>query len=122
MNGSLRVTALSAEAQERMMHGISNAVLDQGGWVLSRSLSPDGGMQLSFEFQRWLCVDMYTLLVAAGLELSASSHWNLTELCRCTQYLTPDSASEIVTIDLFVRIDSASLGALAMVMQRECVA
>jgi hypothetical protein len=53
-----------------------------------------------FEFERQGCVDMYTVLIAAGLELSQLAHLRFTELCQCTRSHFDDIGGEIVSVDL----------------------
>ena len=80
----LRLSALSVQEPARLLHFLSGTVLGCGGWVLSRSCS-DREVLMNFEFERSDCLEMYTALVAAGLELSQTSHRSLTELCHCTR-------------------------------------
>jgi hypothetical protein len=56
-----------------------------------------------FEFERQACVDIYSVLVAAGVELGESGHLRFTELCQCTRSRLPDSRTEIASIDLEVQ-------------------
>jgi hypothetical protein len=56
-----------------------------------------------FEFERQACVDIYSVLVAAGLELSQSGHIRITELCQCTRSNKQDCSSEIASIDLEIQ-------------------
>lgn len=56
-----------------------------------------------FEFERRSCVDMYSLLIAAGLELSQSGHISFTELCHCTRSQQSDCGAEIASVDLDIQ-------------------
>jgi hypothetical protein len=56
-----------------------------------------------FEFERQACVDIYSVLIAAGLELSQSGHVRFTELCQCTRNHHQDSGAEIASLDLEIQ-------------------
>jgi hypothetical protein len=56
-----------------------------------------------FEFERQACVDIYGVLVAAGLELSPSGHIRFTELCQCTRSLQRECGTEIASVDLEIQ-------------------
>lgn len=97
----LKLSALSVQEPARLLHFLSVTVLGCGGWVLSRSFS-DREVLMNFEFERDGCLEMYTALVGAGLELSQNSHRRLTELCHCTKYQGPFVAGETVAVELEV--------------------
>lgn len=81
---------------------LTEAIVDCGGWVLSRSASDDGTVSLLFEFERSACVDIYSGIVGAGLELDRSGHLRITELCQCTRS-RKESANEIASLELQIR-------------------
>jgi len=97
----LRLSALSVQEPARLLHFLSGTVLGCGGWVLSRSCS-DREVLMNCEFERSDCLEMYTALVAAGLELSQTSHRSLTELCHCTLIQRTFVAGETVGVELEV--------------------
>ena len=71
---ALQMSAVSVEEPSRLAQRITGAILGCGGWVLSRSASDTGTVNVLFEFERQACVDIYAMLVAAGVELSKSGH------------------------------------------------
>ncbi len=79
-----------------------------GGWVLSRSASDTGLLDILFEFERQSCLEIYSVLIAAGLELSQGAHIRFTELCQCTRMVRKDCSDEIVSIDLEVQTSPIS--------------
>lgn len=104
---SLRLTALSAEDPERLVRFLTGALLACGGWTLTRTTQGREAAELDFEFARACCVDVYAVLIAAGLELSRGSHLQLADLCHCTHNLIQTRAFEVVRADLNVyRSDS----------------
>jgi len=48
-------------------------------------------------------VDIYSVMIAAGLELSQSGHIRFTELCQCTRSHQQECGAEIASIDLEVQ-------------------
>jgi hypothetical protein len=68
--------------------------------VLSRGTSDNGVVNLLFEFERRACIDVYSLLIGGGIELSRNGHQRFTELCHCTRNHPIDCGTEIASIDL----------------------
>jgi hypothetical protein len=62
-----------------------------------------------FEFERKACVDIYTVLIAAGVELSQLGHIRLTELCQCTRSQPRDCGAEIASVDLEIQTFPAEI-------------
>ncbi len=85
MPWAMQMRALSQEEPDRLVQTLTGAILGCGGWVLSRGASDSGAVNLLFEFERRLCVDIYSVLIAAGLDLSQNGHVRFTELCQCTR-------------------------------------
>lgn len=71
--------------------------------MLSRGANDTGMVNMLFEFERQSCVDIYSVLVAAGLDLGTSGHMRFTELCQCTRSQPRDCGTEIASIDLEVQ-------------------
>ena len=100
---ALQMQAISREEPGRTAKSLTGAILGCGGWVLSRSASDTGLIDILFEFERRSCLEIYSILIAAGLELSKSAHMRFTELCQCTRMVRKDCRDEIVSIDLEVQ-------------------
>src|SRR5579871_6102541 len=92
--------ATTMDEPERLIPTLTGSILGNGGWVLSRGADDKGCINMLFEFERMHCVEMYTLLIAAGLELSQLAHLHFTELCQCTKSHYGDCDNEIVSVDL----------------------
>ena len=100
---AMQMKAISIEEPSRLVQTLTGAILGCGGWVLSRGANDTGTVTMLFEFERHACVDMYSILIAAGLELSQSGHIRFTELCQCTRSHPQDCGSEIASIDLEIQ-------------------
>ena len=100
---ALQMKAVSIEEPSRLVQLLTGAILGCGGWVLSRGANDSGRINMLFEFERQACVDIYTILIASGLELSQNGHVRLTELCQCTRSQQRDCGAEIASVDLEVQ-------------------
>ncbi|MDR3723741.1 MAG: hypothetical protein P4K83_04550 [Terracidiphilus sp.] len=100
---ALQMKAISMEEPDRLVRTLTGAILGCGGWVLSRGANDTGTVNMLFEFERQSCVDMYSILIAAGLDLSQSAHIRFTELCHCTCNQSRDCSSEIASVDLEIQ-------------------
>jgi hypothetical protein len=100
---ALQMRAISRDEPSRAVKSLTGAILGCGGWVLSRSASDTGLIEILFEFERHSCLEIYSILIAAGLELSQGAHIRFTELCQCTRMIQIECRDEIVSIDLEVQ-------------------
>jgi len=100
---AMQMKAISLEEPARLVQTLTGAILGCGGWVLSRGANDTGGVSMMFEFERQACLDIYSVLIAAGLELSQSGHIRFTELCQCTRSHQRDCGTEIASIDLEIQ-------------------
>ena len=97
---AMHLEAIALGAADRLMRSLTGVIVGSGGWILSRATSDSGTMTLLFEFKRHACVDIYSGLVGAGIELSRNGHLRFTELCQCTHSGPLGCSSEIASIDL----------------------
>jgi hypothetical protein len=109
---AMQMRATSIEEPGHLIQTLTGAILGTGGWVLSRGANDSGIINMLFEFERQHCVEMYTVLVAVGLELSQLAHLRFTELCQCTRSHHDDCGSEIVSVDLEIHSFSVEAGEL----------
>jgi len=100
---AMQMKAVSTEDPSRLVQLLTGAILGCGGWVLCRGADDAGAVNMLFEFERQDCVDIYSVLIGAGLELSQSGHLRFTELCQCTRSQQRDCGSEIASIDLEIQ-------------------
>jgi hypothetical protein len=95
--------AISIEEPSRLIQTLTGAILGCGGWVLSRGANDSGTITMLFEFERQACVDIYSIMIAAGLELSQNGHIRFTELCQCTCNQSQERGAEIASVDLEIQ-------------------
>ncbi len=100
---AMQMKAISIEEPSRLVQSLTGAILGCGGWVLSRGANDTGTVNMLFEFERQACVEIYSVMIAAGLELSQSGHIRFTELCQCTRNSRQDCGAEIASIDLEIQ-------------------
>ena len=100
---AMEMKAVSVEEPSRLVRALTGGILDCGGWVLSRGASDTGIVNMLFEFERQACVDIYSVLIASGLDLSRNGHIRFTELCQCTRSHQRDCSTEIASVDLEIQ-------------------
>jgi hypothetical protein len=100
---ALQMNEVSAEEPARLVRSLTGAILGCGGWVLSRGANDSGTVNMLFEFERHSCIDIYSILIATGVELSQSGHICFTELCQCTRNRRGDCGAEIASVDLEIQ-------------------
>ena len=100
---AMQMNAVCMDEPSRLVPVLTGAILGCGGWVLSRGANDTGTVNMLFEFERQVCVDIYSVLIAAGVELSQSGHIRFTELCQCTRSHLLDCGAEIASVDLEIQ-------------------
>lgn len=95
--------AVSLEEPCRLVRVLTGAILECGGWVLSRAVSDTGRVSVLFEFERQACLDIDTVLIASGVELSQGGHTRFAELCQCTRPGPEQRGREIASVDLEIQ-------------------
>lgn len=99
---AMQMKAVAIEEPARLVQTLTGAILGCGGWVLSRGANDTGTVNMLFEFERQACLDIYSVLIGAGLELSQSGHVRFTELCQCTRS-NKECGGEIASVDLEIQ-------------------
>ena len=100
---AMHLEAIALDDPDRLMRSLTGTIVGCGGWILSRATSDSGTIALLFEFERHACMDIYSGLVGAGIELSRNGHLRFTELCQCTHSGPLDCSAEIASIDLEIK-------------------
>ncbi len=97
---NLMLVATSAASPELLLDRLSSVVVACGGWVLSKGAVSERCADMDFEFPRARCIDIYSLLIAVGVELDAEAHRQMTGLCHCTQHVDDGSQSAAARVNL----------------------
>jgi hypothetical protein len=100
---AMQMNAVSIEEPAHLVKTLTGAILGCGGWVLSRGANDTGTVNMLFEFERQACVDIYSVLIAAGIDLSQAGHIRFTELCQCTRSHPQECGTDIASIDLEIQ-------------------
>ncbi len=100
---AMQMKAVSIEEPSHLVKTLTGAILACGGWVLSRGANDTGTVNMLFEFERQVCVDVYSVLIAAGIDLSQAGHIRFTELCQCTRSHPQECGTEIASVDLEIQ-------------------
>ena len=99
----LEMKAVSAEEPSRLVASLAGDIAECGGWVLNGGADDRGKINFLFEFERHSCLDIYCILVAAGVELTRSGHLRFTELYQCTRSQQRSCGAEIASVDLEIQ-------------------
>lgn len=85
------------------MQFLTAAILGCGGWKPSCGPNERGTMSLLFEFKRQACIDIQSVLIASGVQLSQAGHIDFTELCRCARSHQSGFGTEVASVDLEIQ-------------------
>lgn len=98
---SLDLQGFSYDDRASVLPVLLSALADSGGWVLDRRTMSASAVELRVEVQLRSIVDIYGSVIAAGLELTRSSHLALTDLCTCRKNVaTAADLGQIITLRL----------------------
>ena len=70
-----------------LLPSLTTAFAQCGGWVLERRTISATSMEFRLEIQLDAVVDLYSSLMAAGVELTRSTHDTLTALCTSRKHI-----------------------------------
>ena len=99
---NLMLVAMSEAAPAPLLEHLSHAIVACGGWVLSHGEVSKQCADIDFEFPRAHAMEIYCLLVGAGVELSLEAHGQLAALCHCTRQLGEEERSVAARVNLSV--------------------
>jgi hypothetical protein len=96
---SLDIQGFSYEDRHGLLPTLTSAFADCGGWILDRKNLSPSAMEFRIEIQLRAVVDLYSSILASGLELTRSAHLGLAHLCTCRKNLsTLGDLGQVVTI------------------------
>lgn len=99
----LQLRAFSVDDQKDLLKSLSLLLVTSGGWLLKHRRPAQGILQVVFEFERSLAVEIYVMLVSLGLELTTSSHKALTSFCQRTVNLPAAHTVLVAICELEIR-------------------
>jgi hypothetical protein len=98
---SLDIQGFSYEERHGLLPTLTSAFADCGGWILDRKTLSPSTMEFRLEIQLRAVIDLYSSILASGLELTRNGHLGLTHLCTCRKnFAAPTDLGQIVTIRL----------------------
>ena len=71
----------SYQDRQGLLPSLTTAFAQCGGWVLDRKTVSATAVEIHLEIQLQGIVELYSSLVASGLELTRATHATLTSLC-----------------------------------------
>ncbi len=108
MEWNMVLVATCEGAPASLLETLDGALVACGGWVLARGAVSEHCADIDFEFPRTHSIEMYSLLVASGMELSTEAHGQLTELCQCTHHVGEEEGSVAARVHLSLYAEKAS--------------
>lgn len=99
----LEIATFSYEERRVILPAVLEALEHCGCWLLDRKPASFTQMEYSFELHAYAVVDLYAALIAAGLELTRSSHEDLTTHCAVRRHnVRPSSLPNLLSVRLLV--------------------
>ncbi len=86
-NQTHELRGYSFQDRQAILPVLTSAFSHCGGWVLERKATSATTMEFRIEIQLQSIVELYSSLVAAGLELTRCTHDTLTALCVSRKHL-----------------------------------
>ena len=87
--------------RQGLLPSLLTAFSNCGGWVLDRKTTSATTVEFRLEIQLRAIIDLYSSLVGAGVELTRTTHSQLTDLCTCRHNLAHGGqTNQILTIRL----------------------
>lgn len=101
---SLEIQGFSYDERADVLPGLLASLADCGGWVLEKKALSPNMMELRVEVQLRSILELYGSIIAAGLELTRSSHLALTDLCTCRRNVAATAdLSQVVAVRMEIR-------------------
>jgi len=85
---TLDLQAYSYIDRQGLLPNLTTAFTHCGAWILERKTTSATIIEFRIEIQLRSIVELYSALVAAGVELTRNTHALLTDLCTCRHNLS----------------------------------
>jgi hypothetical protein len=106
----------SYEDRQGLLPVLTSAFTQCGGWVLERKTTSASSVEFRLEIQLQSIVELYSSLVASGVELTRTTHDTLTALCTSRHNIARSHpATQVVSLRLELSfLEDITLHALLM--------
>jgi hypothetical protein len=115
---TVELRGYSYDDRGHILTGLENAMASCGCWILDQRVVSPTQTSMRFEVQLRAVFELYSELVAAGVELTRESHARLTELCTLRGHREGGMRRRrVVTVRLevsFLEEDGNEFGAMAI--------
>jgi hypothetical protein len=109
---SLDIHGYSYSDRFNILLSLTDSLTESGAWIIDRNTVSASTTELRFEIQLGCVLDLYTALVATGLELTRSAHHAMTDLWTCYNNLDI-SSSDVIAVRLEINfLEDISLHSL----------
>jgi hypothetical protein len=82
----LKLQTFSYDTRRKVLPALADAMSRCGCWLLDRKVVSLTQTDFVFELQHHSVLELYTSLIATGLELTRASHTALTDLCSLLRH------------------------------------
>jgi hypothetical protein len=98
----------------QILLSLTDSLTDSGAWITDRNSVTSTKTELHFEIQLGAVLDLYTALIATGLELTRAAHHAMTDLWTCCNNLY-NRFTDVVSIRLEINfLEDVTLHSLLM--------
>ena len=111
---ALNIHGYSYNDRFQILMSLTDSLTDSGAWITDRSTVSATTTELRFDIKLSAVLDLYTALVATGLELTRAAHFAMTDLWTCYNNLSM-RVSEVISIRLEINfLEDVTLHSLLM--------
>jgi hypothetical protein len=96
---SLDIHGYSYSDRSNIMLSLTDSLTESGAWITDRNTVSASITELRFDIQLDCVLDLYTALIASGLQLTRTGHLAMTDLWTCYNNLDTH-AGDIITVRL----------------------
>lgn len=102
--GSLDIQAFTFEQRHEVLQHLTTALIRCGAWVTKHQTTSTDSIEFDLEIRLRIVLDVYSVIVSSGIELSRSGHDILTDLCTVRKHIALTSElGQFVKLRLRVR-------------------
>ena len=115
LNQTVNLQGYSYEERQGVLPTLTSAFTQSGGWLLERKSLSAITMEFKIEIQLRAVLELYSQLIATGIELTRAAHDTLTSLCTCRQHTGSLQPNQVLSLCLEVSfLEDVTLHSLLM--------